>query len=234
MHAPTCHLLFVTAAALAAAVPCPLLRRDAEGPAPRSPPSGLGPIVAGHDVSILFPLAKSRAAFDRASTPIARLGGALLQVPLRARSGRPHTAYRGTPSAPAFRMRLVACVRPCFAQRGAVADESGARPGCLVFPDADVPNVAGAGRRCACFIRSRRRSQLHPHDVALRKRASAISGSALRSAPLLKRDRDPRSRSPPRSSAVRLSRGKTHPVHAVATSGLDPVELSACVVTNAR
>ena len=133
MRPPLATLLLATAAALAAACSSPAdADADAEGAgAAVTVEPDLRPELAQvNDVSILFPLAKTKAAFDRGYlTPASPAqGGTLLPKTLYERAfGAPGTLQiGGTPAAPALSgLRLVA-VRfdPCFAQRGAVQDES--------------------------------------------------------------------------------------------------------------
>ena len=119
----------IAAAATAAACAVPTEDDDAER-SEAAVTADLRPELAQvNDVSILFPLAKSRAGFDRGYlTPASpATGGTLLPKAIYERAfGVPGTLQiGGTPAAPALAgLRLVA-VRfdPCFAQRGAVEDE---------------------------------------------------------------------------------------------------------------
>ncbi len=83
-----------------------------------------------NDVSILFPLAKSRAAFDRGYLTPASTGngGAILPKTIYERAfGPPGTLQiGGTPAAPALANLKLVAVRfdPCFAERSATPDES--------------------------------------------------------------------------------------------------------------
>ncbi len=124
-------LLFVTAAATAAACAAPTDDADAEGAAAAvtAQPDIRPDLAQVNDVSILFPLAKSKAAFDRGYlTPASTaLGGTLLPKAIYERAfGPPGTLQiGGTPAAPALTgLRLVAVrLDPCFAQRGPAPDE---------------------------------------------------------------------------------------------------------------
>src|SRR5687767_15070742 len=83
-----------------------------------------------NDVSILFPLAKSRAGFDRGYLTPASTGngGAILPKAIYERAfGPPGTLQiGGTPAAPALANLKLVAVRfdPCFAERSATPDES--------------------------------------------------------------------------------------------------------------
>ena len=124
------NVLIVVAAATAAACAAPTDGDDDASQSEAAVTADLRPELAQvNDVSILFPLAKSRAAFDKGYlTPAsAGLGGTLLTQTVYERAfGAPGTLQiGGTPAAPALTgLRLVA-VRfdPCFAQRGPIADE---------------------------------------------------------------------------------------------------------------
>ena len=121
--------LLVVAAATAAACAAPTDGDDA-AQSEAAVTADLRPELAQvNDVSILFPLAKSRAAFERGYlTPASSgVGGKLLPSTVYEHAfGAPGTLQiGGTPAAPALSgLRLVA-VRfdPCFAQRGAIEDE---------------------------------------------------------------------------------------------------------------
>lgn len=132
MNRSFASLLFAMTAATAVACAAPADEVDAErDEAAASEEPDLRPELAQvNDVSILFPLAKSRASFDRGYlTPASpAVGGTLLPKALYERAfGAPGTLQiGGTAAAPALAgLRLVA-VRfdPCFAQRGEVRDES--------------------------------------------------------------------------------------------------------------
>lgn len=122
-------LLVIAAAATAAACAAPT-DGDEAAESEAAVTADLRPELAQvNDVSIMFPLAKSRAGFDRGYlTPASPgVGGKLLPSTIYERAfGAPGTLQiGGTPAAPALSgLRLVA-VRfdPCFAQRGAIADE---------------------------------------------------------------------------------------------------------------
>ncbi len=118
----------LAAAALVACAPTELEEADADGASAVS--EDLRPELAQmNDVSILFPLAKSRAAFDRGYlTPASPgRGGELLPKAIYEKAfGPPGTLQvGGTPAAPALAgLRLVSArLDPCFAERSATPDE---------------------------------------------------------------------------------------------------------------
>jgi len=131
MHRTLATAFLVVAAATAAACAAPTDGDDDASQSEAAVTADLRPELAQvNDVSIMFPLAKSKAAFERGYlTPAsAAVGGKLLPSTIYERAfGAPGTLQiGGTPTTPApTGLRLVA-VRfdPCFAQRGAITDES--------------------------------------------------------------------------------------------------------------
>jgi hypothetical protein len=132
MRTSLSFLLSAVVVATAAACAAPPDGDEAEGSAAAvSEEPDLRPELAQvNDVSVLFPLATSRAAFDSGYLAPASpgAGGALLPEALYERAfGAPGTLQiGGTPAAPALAgLRLVAIrFDPCFAQRGEPSDES--------------------------------------------------------------------------------------------------------------
>jgi hypothetical protein len=118
----------LAAAALVACAPAEVEEEGDEGAAAASEEPG-PELAQMNDVSILFPLAKTRAAFDRgylSPTSPAR-GGELLPKAIYERAfGPPGTLLvGGTPAAPLLSGLKLVSIRldPCFAQIGPIASE---------------------------------------------------------------------------------------------------------------